>query len=95
MMGRYVEPIEDVPCGNIVGLVGVDQYLVKTGTITTYEHAHNLKVRVWDGGKGPVVPTPALNTSSEHFVACTLGCIFLALICHAPLCHAPLCHAPR
>ena len=44
MMGRYVEPIEDVPCGNIVGLVGVDNYLVKTGTITTYEHAHNLRV---------------------------------------------------
>lgn len=44
MMGRYNEPIEDVPCGNIVGLVGVDQYLVKTGTISTYEHAHNLKV---------------------------------------------------
>lgn len=44
MMGRYVEPIEDVPCGNIVGLVGVDQYLVKTGTITTYEQAHNMRV---------------------------------------------------
>ncbi|KAJ0032329.1 hypothetical protein NQD34_002410 [Periophthalmus magnuspinnatus] len=44
MMGRYTEPIEDVPCGNIVGLVGVDQFLVKTGTISTFEHAHNLKV---------------------------------------------------
>nr|AAY33974.1 elongation factor 2 [Oxyuranus scutellatus scutellatus] len=44
MMGRYVEPIEDVPCGNIVGLVGVDQFLVKTGTITTFEHAHNMRV---------------------------------------------------
>merc|ERR1711881_350504 len=44
MMGRYVEAIEDVPCGNIVGLVGVDQYLVKTGTITTYDQAHNMKV---------------------------------------------------
>jgi len=43
MMGRYIEAIENVPCGNIVGLVGVDQFLVKTGTITTYEHAHNLK----------------------------------------------------
>ena len=43
-MGRYVEPIDDVPCGNICGLVGVDQYLVKSGTITTYEKAHNLKV---------------------------------------------------
>lgn len=44
MMGRYTEPIEDVPCGNICGLVGVDQFLVKTGTISTYEKAHNLRV---------------------------------------------------
>lgn len=44
MMGRYIEPIEDVPCGNICGLVGVDQFLVKTGTISTFENAHNLKV---------------------------------------------------
>lgn len=44
MMGRYVEPIEDVPCGNICGLVGVDQFLVKTGTITTFEKAHNMRV---------------------------------------------------
>jgi len=44
MMGRYIEPIEDVPCGNICGLVGVDQYLVKTGTITTCKEAHNMRV---------------------------------------------------
>jgi len=44
MMGRSVEPIPSVPCGNICGLVGVDSYLVKTGTITTYEAAHNMKV---------------------------------------------------
>lgn len=43
MMGRYQEPIEDVPCGNICGLVGVDQFLVKTGTLTTFEQAHNMK----------------------------------------------------
>jgi len=44
MMGRYTEAIEDVPCGNICGLVGVDQFLVKTGTITTSDSAHNMKV---------------------------------------------------
>jgi len=44
MMGRYIEPIEDVPAGNIVGLVGVDQFLLKSGTLTTSETAHNLKV---------------------------------------------------
>merc|ERR1712200_130120 len=43
MMGRYTEPIEDVPCGNICGLVGVDQFLVKTGTLTTFQDAHNMK----------------------------------------------------
>merc|ERR1711931_285322 len=43
MMGRYTEPIEDVPCGNICGLVGVDQYLVKTGTLSTCATAHNMK----------------------------------------------------
>jgi len=44
MMGRYTESIEDVPCGNICGLVGVDQFLVKTGTISTFDGAHNMKV---------------------------------------------------
>lgn len=44
MMGRFVEPVEDCPCGNTIGLVGVDQYLVKSGTITTSEVAHNIKV---------------------------------------------------
>jgi len=44
MMGRFIEPIDDVPAGNIVGLVGVDQFLLKSGTLTTSEQAHNLKV---------------------------------------------------
>nr|AYV89260.1 elongation factor 2 [Tetranychus evansi] len=44
MMGRNVEPIENVPSGNICGLVGVDQFLVKTGTISTFKDAHNMKV---------------------------------------------------
>merc|ERR1712183_1155630 len=62
MMGRYIEAIEDVPCGNICGLVGVDQYLVKTGTLSTSATAHNMKqmkfsvspvVRVAVGAKNP------------------------------------------
>merc|ERR1712141_46761 len=44
MMGRYVEQISDCPAGNVCGLVGVDQFLVKTGTITTAKEAHNSKV---------------------------------------------------
>lgn len=43
MMGRYTESVEDVPCGNICGLVGVDQFIIKTGTITTFAGAHNMR----------------------------------------------------
>jgi len=42
MMGRSVEQIADVPCGNTVALVGVDQYILKSGTITDIEDAHNI-----------------------------------------------------
>lgn len=44
MMGRFVEQIDDCPAGNIVGLVGIDQFLLKSGTLTTSETAHNMKV---------------------------------------------------
>ncbi|KAJ2850380.1 translation elongation factor 2 [Coemansia brasiliensis] len=44
MMGRTIESIEDCPAGNIIGLVGIDQYLVKSGTLTTDETAHNMRV---------------------------------------------------
>ncbi|KAF5376211.1 hypothetical protein D9615_008507 [Tricholomella constricta] len=44
MMGRYIEQIDDCPAGNIVGLVGIDQFLLKSGTLTTSETAHNMRV---------------------------------------------------
>merc|ERR1711975_118591 len=42
MMGRSVEQIADVPCGNTVALVGVDQYILKSGTLTDIDDAHNI-----------------------------------------------------
>merc|ERR1719181_1140838 len=36
------EMIADVPCGNTVALVGVDQYILKSGTLTTIEDACNI-----------------------------------------------------
>jgi len=44
MMGGKVEPVPDVPCGNTVALVGVDKYLLKQGTISDHECAHNIRV---------------------------------------------------
>jgi len=43
MMGRKTEAVDSVPCGNTVGLVGVDQYLVKSGTICTEEDSYPMK----------------------------------------------------
>jgi len=43
MMGRTTETVADIPAGNTCGLIGVDQFLVKSGTITTSETACCIK----------------------------------------------------
>ena len=43
MMGRYTEQVADVPAGNTCALVGVDQYLLKSGTIATEDDACCIK----------------------------------------------------
>jgi len=40
MMGRRTEPVESVPCGNTMAIVGIDQFVTKTGTLTTEEDSH-------------------------------------------------------
>ncbi|GFU67003.1 translation elongation factor 2 [Trichonephila clavipes] len=61
MMGWYVEAIENVPCGNICGLVGIDQYLVKTGTISSFKDAHNMRVM-----KFSVSPVVRIAVEPQH-----------------------------
>merc|ERR1719230_1554168 len=43
MMGRIVEQVQSIPCGNTCGLVGVDQFILKSATITDLDSAHNIK----------------------------------------------------
>ena len=43
MMGRITETVADIPAGNTCGLIGIDQFLVKSGTITTSETACTIK----------------------------------------------------
>jgi len=43
MMGRYTEAVRDIPCGNTAGLVGVDQFILKSATIAEREDAHNIQ----------------------------------------------------
>jgi translation elongation factor EF-G len=66
-VGRYVEPLEDCPAGNIVGLVGVDQFLLKSGTLTSSETAHNMRVMKFS--VSPVVqvgPMLSIVKSQSH-----------------------------
>lgn len=43
MMGRRTDAVDSVPCGNTVGLVGLDQVIVKSGTISDVNDAFPLK----------------------------------------------------
>nr|AJA32520.1 elongation factor 2 [Nosema pernyi] len=43
MMGRINKDIPSCPAGNIVGIIGIDDCLKKTGTITNCEEAYNIK----------------------------------------------------
>jgi len=85
MMGRSTEQIADVPCGNTVALVGVDQYLLKSGTLTTIEDAHifadmkysvspvvKVAVKVKDGKELPKLVEGLKKLSkSDPLVVCT------------------------
>ena len=43
MMGRKAEDVVDVPCGNTCSLVGVDEAILKQGTISTSAHACTIR----------------------------------------------------
>jgi len=40
MMGRKTEPVDSVPCGNTCAIVGIDQFLMKCGTLSSEEESH-------------------------------------------------------
>ncbi|KII75176.1 Translation elongation factor 2 [Thelohanellus kitauei] len=44
MIGNRPFSINDVPSGNVCALAGVDQFLLKSGTISTDPAAHNMRV---------------------------------------------------
>ncbi len=46
-LGLTTEQFADVLCGNAVTLVGGDQLLLKSGTLTTLENAHNIAGKMY------------------------------------------------
>lgn len=43
MIGSQPMALDRVPCGNVIALSGIDKYLLKSGSISTYKEAHKIK----------------------------------------------------
>ncbi|GBG71328.1 hypothetical protein CBR_g8750 [Chara braunii] len=54
-MGRKQESVEDVPCGNNVALVGLDQFIVKNATLTGEKDVDAHPIRAMKFSVSPVV----------------------------------------
>ena len=52
-MGKKTESVKDVPAGNTVALMGVDNFLTKAGTIT--DHPNAFPIRNMKYSVSPVV----------------------------------------
>jgi len=63
MMGGKEEPISDVPCGNTVALIGVDDVIKKQATIVNIEceDAHNIRMM-----KYTVSPVVRVSVRPKH-----------------------------
>jgi len=55
MMGRYTEKLRDVPAGNVVGLVGVDDVILKSATIINEEAKDAMPITPMIFSVSPVV----------------------------------------
>ncbi|KAJ7642470.1 eukaryotic translation elongation factor 2 [Mycena polygramma] len=60
MLGGRVHALENCPAGNIVGLIGIDQFLLRSGTLTTSETGHNMRTIKYSG-----VPTVQVSVGVE------------------------------
>ena len=55
MMGRKTEAVEEVCCGNTCGLVGIDQYLIKAGTLADADATESHPIVTMKYSVSPVV----------------------------------------
>lgn len=65
MMAKTVEKMDEVPCGNIVGLIGIDQYMVKSGTLSDVD-AHPIKPMTYSVSPVVRVAVETKNVKDIH-----------------------------
>jgi len=54
-MGRRQDPVASVPCGNTVALVGLDQFIAKTATVTNQDESDAFPLKNMKFSVSPVV----------------------------------------
>ncbi|CAA2959674.1 elongation factor 2 [Olea europaea subsp. europaea] len=54
-MGKKQETVEDVPCGNTVAIVGLDQYITKNVTLTNEKEVDANPIRAMKFSVSPIV----------------------------------------
>uniref|UniRef100_A0A0A9EVV5 Cl2727_2b n=1 Tax=Arundo donax TaxID=35708 RepID=A0A0A9EVV5_ARUDO len=54
-MGKKQESVEDVPCGNTVAMVGLDQFITKNATLTNEEEVDACPIKAMKLSVSPVV----------------------------------------
>ena len=61
MMGKTPELLPDIPCGNTIAITGIDDYLLKTGTITTCDYPASYPIRSMKYSVAPVFRVAVKN----------------------------------
>ena len=64
--GGYTEPIDDVPCGAICVLVGIDQFLVTRGSVCTADIEQPYPFHLKQDGGLPVVRVAVEPKDPQH-----------------------------
>jgi len=61
MMGKAPELVPDIPCGNTIAITGIDDYLLKTGTITSLDLPNSYPIRSMKYSVAPVFRVAVKN----------------------------------
>jgi elongation factor 2 len=61
MMGKNVESVSEIPAGNTCAIIGIDNCLVKTGTIATHPDSYPIKSMSYS-----VSPVVRVAVSAKH-----------------------------
>ncbi len=79
-MGRKQEAVEDVPCGNTVAMVGLDQFITKNATLTNEKNEDAHTIRAMKFSVSPVV-----RVAVEPKVCWCDGCVCV-WVCGGVMC---------